>query len=48
MFAQSYDWFLAHRAEADAGTGTSPHRRTARSGALGALKHLTGLLPPVR
>ena len=49
MFAQSYDWFLAHRAEASAGGGgTSPHRRTARSGALGALKHLTGFLPPVR
>ena len=49
MFAQSYDWFLAHRAEASAGVeGTSPHRRTARSGALGALKHLTGFLPPVR
>ncbi len=49
MFAQSYDWFVAHRAEASAGaSGTSPHRRTARSGALGALKHLTGFLPPVR
>jgi nucleoside-diphosphate-sugar epimerase len=53
MFAQSYDWFLAHRAEAAAGPGaggpdrTSPHRRTARAGALGALKHLTGLLPAV-
>jgi len=49
MFAQSYDWFVAHRAEASAEAGsTSPHRRTARSGALGALKHLTGFLPPVR
>ena len=49
MFAQSYDWYVAHRAEASAdGAGTSPHRRTARSGALGALKHLTGFLPPVR
>ncbi len=49
MFAQSYDWYLAHRGEASAdGAGTSPHRRTARSGALGALKHLTGFLPPVR
>jgi nucleoside-diphosphate-sugar epimerase len=52
MFAQSYDWFLAHRAEtaSDAGgaaNGTSPHRRTARAGALGALKHLTGFLPAV-
>ena len=49
MFAQSYDWFVAHRAEASGDAGsTSPHRRTARSGALGALKHLTGFLPPVR
>jgi nucleoside-diphosphate-sugar epimerase len=51
MFAQSYDWFLTHRAETAGGTadGTaSPHRRTARAGALGLLKHLTGLLPAVR
>ena len=49
MFAQSYDWFVAHRGEASADAGgASPHRRTARSGALGALKHLTGFLPPVR
>jgi nucleoside-diphosphate-sugar epimerase len=49
MFAQSYDWFLAHRDEATgrAGGGSSPHRRTAKAGALGALKHLTGLLPAV-
>ena len=49
MFAQSYDWFLAHRDEAagDGGNGTSPHRRTAKAGALGALKHLTGFLPAV-
>ena len=49
MFAQSYDWFVAHRAEASGdAASTSPHRRTTRSGALGALKHLTGFLPPVR
>jgi nucleoside-diphosphate-sugar epimerase len=49
MFAQSYDWFVDHRAEASGNAGsTSLHRRTARSGALGALKHLTGFLPPVR
>ena len=49
MFAQSYDWFVVHRAQASGDAGsTSPHRRTARSGALGALKHLTGFLPPVR
>jgi nucleoside-diphosphate-sugar epimerase len=42
MLADSYDWFLAHR---DDVTGSSPHRRTARAGALGALKRVTGLLP---
>ena len=49
MFAQSYDWFLAHRAEATghSADGVSPHRRTAKAGALGVLKHLTGLLPAV-
>jgi nucleoside-diphosphate-sugar epimerase len=48
MFAQSYDWFLAHRSEtAGDADGSSPHRRTARAGLLGALKHLTGLLPAV-
>ena len=49
MFAQSYDWFLAHRAEATghSADGGSPHRRTAKAGALGVLKHLTGLLPAV-
>ena len=50
MFAQSYDWFLAHRDDEAPGPdgATSPHRRTARAGALGALKRLSGLLPPVR
>jgi nucleoside-diphosphate-sugar epimerase len=49
MFAQSYDWFLSHRGEAtgEPGDGTSPHRRTAKAGALGALKHLTRFLPAV-
>ena len=49
MFAQSYDWFLAHRAEVTghSADGVSPHRRTAKAGALGVLKHLTGLLPAV-
>ncbi len=42
MLAESYDWFLAHR---DDPGGSSLHRRTARAGALGALKRLTGLLP---
>jgi nucleoside-diphosphate-sugar epimerase len=43
MLAQSYDWYLAHRAESTA--GRSPHRRTARAGALSVLKHVTGVLP---
>ena len=43
MFVQSYDWYLAHRAESTA--GRSQHRRTARAGALSALKHVTGVLP---
>jgi nucleoside-diphosphate-sugar epimerase len=43
MLAQSYDWFLAHRGEAAA--GSSHHRRTARAGALGALKRVTTFLP---
>jgi nucleoside-diphosphate-sugar epimerase len=42
MLAESYDWFLAHR---DDPTGSSLHRRTARAGALGALKRVTGFLP---
>ena len=47
MFAQSYDWFLAHRATPD-DAGASHHRRTARAGALGALKRVTGVLPRAR
>ena len=43
MFVQSYDWYVAHRAESTA--GRSHHRRTARAGALSALKHVTGVLP---
>ncbi len=43
MFAQSYDWFLANRDTTTA--GSSHHRRTARAGALGALKRVTALLP---
>lgn len=39
MFAQSYDWFLANRESTDE-RGASQHRRTARAGALGALKWL--------
>ncbi len=46
MFSQSYDWFLVHRAEASA--GASQHRRSAKQGALAALKHVTGVLPRAR
>lgn len=42
MFEQSYDWFLAHRDDEE---GSSPHRRTARAGALSVVKRATGLLP---
>ncbi|MET0460805.1 MAG: NAD-dependent epimerase/dehydratase family protein [Ilumatobacteraceae bacterium] len=47
MLADSYDWFLAHRAVTDV-AGASHHRRTARAGALGALKRVTGVLPRAR
>jgi len=47
MFAESYDWFLANRALTD-DAGASHHRRTARAGALGALKRVTGVLPRAR
>ena len=43
MFAQSYDWFLTHRDTA--ADGSSHHRRTARAGALCALKRVTRVLP---
>jgi nucleoside-diphosphate-sugar epimerase len=48
MMAQSYDWYLAHRDAATAGTGGSHHRRTAKAGALGALKRVTSVLPRAR
>jgi nucleoside-diphosphate-sugar epimerase len=44
MLADSYDWFLAHRATADT-AGGSQHRTTARQGALRLLKSATRLLP---
>ncbi len=43
MFRQSYDWYVAHRAESV--RGVSQHRRSTRQGALAALKHATRLLP---
>jgi nucleoside-diphosphate-sugar epimerase len=46
MFAQSYDWFVANRQTASSdGTAASPHRRTAKAGALALLKGATRLLP---
>ena len=44
MFAESYDWFVAHRTEtrdADA----SHHRRSAQQGVLAGVKHLTQAAP---
>ena len=47
MFAQSYDWFVEHRAQA-AEAGASHHRRTAKQGALQAVKRMSGFLPRAR
>ena len=44
MFAASYDWFLAHRAETER-AGASQHRTTAKQGALTLVKRATRLLP---
>ena len=44
MFAQSFDWFLAHRAETG-DVSASHHRRSARQGLLSGVKRVTGLLP---
>jgi len=46
MLAQSYDWYVANRDRT--GTGSSHHRRTARAGALDALKRVTSILPRAR
>jgi nucleoside-diphosphate-sugar epimerase len=43
MFADSFDWFCAHREQLDA--GSSIHRRPARAGALALLKRVSRLLP---
>ena len=43
MFAESYDEFVANRATSS--EGSSLHRRSAKAGALAALKRLTQLLP---
>ena len=47
MFADSYDWFLDHRA-ATTDEGAARHRRTARQGALTVVKRLARLAPRVR
>jgi nucleoside-diphosphate-sugar epimerase len=47
MFAQSYDWFLEHRAQAG-DTEASHHRRTAKQGALQVVKRMSGILPRAR
>ena len=44
MFAQSYDWFVEHRDTTD-DRSASHHRRSARQGALGAVKRLGRVLP---
>ncbi len=44
MFAQSYDWFVEHRATTD-DTTASHHRRSAKQGILGVIKHAGRLLP---
>jgi nucleoside-diphosphate-sugar epimerase len=46
MFAQSYDWFLGHRAATD-DSSASHHRRSARQGVLGLAKRVTHILPTV-
>jgi nucleoside-diphosphate-sugar epimerase len=46
MFAQSYDWFLAHRRETT--VGASHHRRAAEQGLLRGLKRVTSILPATR
>jgi hypothetical protein len=44
MFAQSYDWFVANRADTTDGSA-SHHRRSAEQGALSLLKRWTRVLP---
>lgn len=44
MFAQSYDWFVEHRAGTHDATA-SHHRRSARQGVLGLAKHAGRFLP---
>lgn len=47
MFAQSYDHYLAHRADSTDEV-RSHHRRTAEQGVLRLARHVSGLLPAAR
>ena len=47
MFAQSYDWFLEHRA-ATSDANASHHRRTSKQGVLGLVKRMSSVLPAAR
>jgi hypothetical protein len=40
MLCQSYDWYLAHRAELSAAGGASPHRSAVREGLLSLVRRL--------
>ena len=44
MFAQSYDWFVAHR-DATRDDAASHHRRSAEQGVLALVKRSTRILP---
>lgn len=41
MICQSYDWYLAHRAEVQSATGRSAHRSAVKQGILALLKRLS-------
>jgi hypothetical protein len=43
MLRESYDWYVAHRAETT--HGASQHRRSTRQGGLAVVKRATALLP---
>lgn len=41
MICQSYDWYLAHRAEVRAASGRSPHRSAVKEGILAILRRMS-------
>lgn len=47
MFAQSYDWFVENRADAN-DSSASHHRRTARQGVLQLVKRVSSVLPTAK